>query len=100
MRVAERSSCVACSSMEQMVSSVAGSTGWDGKSAGRAREALMAEQYSPGWHSELQQAAVMPCSALRSGSREAEQRTEKGGGERERVDFNFSQNFQWKLEKV
>ena len=45
-------------------------------------------------------AAVLPCSALRSGSREAEQRREKGGRERERVDFDFSQNFQWKLEKV
>ena len=80
-----------------MVSSVAGSTGWEGKSAGHAREALMAGQYSPGWRSELWQAAMMPCSALRSGSREAEQRRE---GERERVDFDFSQNFQWKLEKV
>ena len=83
MRVAERSSCVACSSTEQMVSSVAASTGWEGKSAGRAREALMAGQYSPGWRSELRQAAMMPCSALRSGSREAEQRREKGGRERE-----------------
>ena len=81
---------VACS-MEQMVSSVAGSTGWEGKSVGRGREALMAGQYSPGWRSELRQAAMMPCSALRSGSREAEQRREKGG--RERVDFDFSQKF-------
>ena len=52
-RIAERSSCVACSSTEQKVSSVAGSTGWEGKSAGRAREALMAGQYSPGWRSNL-----------------------------------------------
>ena len=74
--------------------------GTGGKVSGRASEALMAGQYSPGWRNELRQAAVMPCSSLRSGSSEAEQRREKGGRERERVDFDFSQNFQWKLEKV
>ena len=85
---------------------MAGSTGWEGKSAGRAREALMAEQYSPGWHSELQQAAVMPCSALRSGSREAgegerreRERVERERERSQRVDSKFSQNFQWELEK-
>ena len=100
VRVIERSSCVAYLSTEQMVSSVAGSTGWEGKSVGRAREALMAGQHSPGWCSELRQAAVMPCSALRSGSREAEQRREKGGREREReLTLIFLKIFNGSLKK-
>ena len=65
----------------------------------------MAGQYSPGWRSELRQAAVMPCSALRSGSREAEQRREKEGREREsrerkRFDLKFSQKISHELENL
>jgi len=54
---------------------------------------------------QQRQAAVMPCSALRSGSREAEQRREKGGREREsrerkRFDLKFSQKISHELENL
>jgi len=68
-RVAERSSCVACSSTKQKVTSVAGSTGREGKSAGvQARHS---------WPGSEQACATLRCSARRSSAGVKEEREDR-----------------------
>ena len=76
-RVAERSSCVACSPTEQKVSSAAGSTGREGSQ----RAGVRVRHSWPGSEqggAAAQRARVLECPAARAGRRK--------GGERVRVE--------------